>query len=130
MSSTKQPRGHSLKLYKHSVRLDIRKNCEWNLLPDELLDCTTVNNFKKKTRSSPLAQQGIQISRIASFPVYYIVFVHLDGDLKFKFKFNGPNNIANSNCAECWKVIYVKCVFAERIHRCQLLSECIDPANN
>jgi len=34
-----------------------------------------------------MAQQGIQINRIASFPVYYIVFVHLDGgDLKFKFK--------------------------------------------
>ena len=33
-----------------------------------------------------MAQQGIHINRIASFPVY-IVFVHLDGgDLKFKFK--------------------------------------------
>ena len=54
MSSSKQLRGHSLKLYKPSFRLDIRKYSfsqrvinEWNLLPDELLQCTTVNNFKK-----------------------------------------------------------------------------------
>ena len=38
-----------------------------------------------------IPQQGIQISRIASFPVYYIVFVHLDGgDLKFKFTDTAP----------------------------------------
>jgi len=55
MSSSKQLRGHSLKLYKPSFRLDIRKYFfsqrvinEWNLLPDELMECTTVNNFKKK----------------------------------------------------------------------------------
>ena len=54
-SSTKQLRGHSLKLYKRSVRLDIRKYSfsqrvinKWNLLPDELLECATSNNFKKK----------------------------------------------------------------------------------
>ena len=54
MSSSKQLRGHSLKLYKPSFRLDIRKYSfsqrvinEWNLLPDELLECKTVNNFKK-----------------------------------------------------------------------------------
>ena len=55
MSSTKQLRGHSWKLYKRSVRLDIIKYSfnqrvinQWNLLPDELLECETVDNFKKK----------------------------------------------------------------------------------
>jgi ribonucleases P/MRP protein subunit RPP40 len=55
MSSTAQLRGHHQKFYKHSVRLDIRKYSfsqrvinEWNLLPDEIFECTTVNNFKNQ----------------------------------------------------------------------------------
>ena len=48
-------RGHSQKLYKQSARLDVRKYSfsnrvinEWNLLPEELIECKTVNNFKRK----------------------------------------------------------------------------------
>ena len=55
MSSATQLRGHRQKFYKQSVRLDIRKYTfsqrvinEWNLLPDELIECATVNNFKKQ----------------------------------------------------------------------------------
>jgi hypothetical protein len=46
-------RGHSLKLFKKSVKLDIRKHFfsqriidEWNQLPKELIDSRTVSRFK------------------------------------------------------------------------------------
>ena len=48
-------RGHSLKLFKPQARLDIRKYCFshrvvdiWNALPQSLIDCSTLNNFKVK----------------------------------------------------------------------------------
>jgi len=67
MSSSKHLRGHSLKLYKPSFRLDIRKYSfsqrvinEWNLLPDELLECSTVNNFKKHLDSYLCNKRGFK----------------------------------------------------------------------
>jgi ribonuclease P/MRP protein subunit RPP40 len=48
-------RGHDLKLYKHSCRLDCRKYCFshrvveiWNILPDSAVTCITVNSFKNR----------------------------------------------------------------------------------
>jgi ribonuclease P/MRP protein subunit RPP40 len=48
-------RGHDLKLYKHSCRLDCRKYCFshrvveiWNKLPDSAVTCITVNSFKNR----------------------------------------------------------------------------------
>ena len=73
MSSSKQLTGHSLKLYKPSFRLDIRKYSfsqrvinEWNLLPDELMECTTVNNFKK--RLITFAKTGDSNKQTCFFP--------------------------------------------------------------
>ena len=48
-------RGHSLKLYKEQARLDVRKYFfsqrvvdTWNALPETVIGCTNVNNFKNK----------------------------------------------------------------------------------
>ena len=48
-------RGHSLKLYKEQARLDVRKYFfsqrvvdTWNALPEIVIECTNVNNFKNK----------------------------------------------------------------------------------
>ncbi len=48
-------RGHSLKLFKPQARLDIIKYSfsnrvvdNWNALPQTLMDCNTLNNFKSK----------------------------------------------------------------------------------
>jgi ribonuclease P/MRP protein subunit RPP40 len=48
-------RGHDLKLYKHSCRLDCRKYCFshrvveiWNKLLDSAVTCITVNSFKNR----------------------------------------------------------------------------------
>jgi hypothetical protein len=50
-----QLRGHRFKLFKRRFNLDVRKYSfsqriieEWNKLPEELIDCKTVSNFKKK----------------------------------------------------------------------------------
>jgi len=47
--------GHKLKIYKPQVHLDIRKYFfsikvleEWNSLPIALINCNTVESFKKK----------------------------------------------------------------------------------
>jgi len=46
--------GHKLKIYKPQVHLDIRKyffsigvTDHWNSLPVELINCNTVESFKK-----------------------------------------------------------------------------------
>ena len=48
-------RGHKLKIYKPQVHLGIRKYFfsirvigEWNSLPVELINCNTVESFKKR----------------------------------------------------------------------------------
>ena len=48
-------RGHKLKIYKPQVHLDIRKYFfsvrvieEWNTLSVELINCNTVESFKKR----------------------------------------------------------------------------------
>jgi hypothetical protein len=48
-------RGHDLKLYKHSCRLDCRKYCFshrvveiWNKLPESAVACIPVNSFKNR----------------------------------------------------------------------------------
>ena len=79
MSSTKQLRGHSLKLYKRyrfdSTSENIPSANESSTSGTYCLmsywNVQLSTTSRKKTRSSPSAQQGIQISRIASFPVYY-----------------------------------------------------------
>jgi hypothetical protein len=50
-----QLRGHRFKLFKQRFNLDVRKNNfsrriieECNKLPEELIDCKTLSNFKKK----------------------------------------------------------------------------------
>jgi ribonuclease P/MRP protein subunit RPP40 len=50
-----QLRGHRFKLFKRRFNSDVRKYSfsqriieEWNGLPEELIDCKTVSNLKKK----------------------------------------------------------------------------------
>jgi hypothetical protein len=54
-SDYRRTRGHKGKLYKNNCRLDVRKNFfsnrvvdMWNGLPDQLLECNSVNVFKRK----------------------------------------------------------------------------------
>jgi len=53
-------RGHSKKLFKRRMRLDIRKyvfgnrvNDKWNNLPQCCINCTTFNNFKSHIQKVP-----------------------------------------------------------------------------
>ena len=55
LAKTSQLRGHRLKLFRRRSTLDVRKYSfsqriidEWNKLPEELINCNTVSNFKKK----------------------------------------------------------------------------------
>ena len=48
-------RGHNMKLYKYRFSKDVAKFSfvnrvidEWNALPQEAIDCTSVNSFKNK----------------------------------------------------------------------------------
>ena len=59
-------RGHSEKLYKEACKLNIRKNYFsqrvvdiWNKLPQNIIDCTSVNNFKNKIDYYILSKSGI-----------------------------------------------------------------------
>jgi len=53
--TTTELRGHSLKLYKKSSRLELRKHVfsqrivdHWNKLPDDVVSAATISSFKKR----------------------------------------------------------------------------------
>ena len=54
-ATTTELRGHSLKLYKKSSRLELRKHVfsqrivdHWNKLPDDVVSAATISSFKKR----------------------------------------------------------------------------------
>jgi len=54
-ATTTELRGHSLKLYKKSSRLELRKHFfsqrivdQWNKLPDDVVSAATISSFKKR----------------------------------------------------------------------------------
>jgi len=56
-------RGHSMKLSKQRASLDVRKFFfsqhvvkEWNLLPQDVMDATSVNQFKNQPSGQVLAK--------------------------------------------------------------------------
>jgi len=64
-------KGHKLKIYKPQVHLDIRKYFfsirvieEWNSLPVELINCNTVESFKKRT-DCDFRNRGSDIHKLA-----------------------------------------------------------------
>ena len=55
-------RGHPLKIFKERSRTEVRKNYfsnrmvdKWNALPEEVVLAPSLNTFKRKLRSLPLA---------------------------------------------------------------------------
>jgi len=53
-ATTTELRGHSLKLYKKSARLELRKHFfsrtivdHWNKLPDDVVSAATISKFQK-----------------------------------------------------------------------------------
>ena len=54
-ATTTELRGHSLKLYKKSSRLELRKHSfsqrivdHWNKLPDDIVSAATISTFKRR----------------------------------------------------------------------------------
>jgi len=54
-ATTTELRGHSLKLYKKSSRLELRQHFfsqriadHWNKLPDDVVSAVTISSFKKR----------------------------------------------------------------------------------
>lgn len=70
LSDITHTRGHSMKIYKPNTRLEVRKHFftqrvidEWNNLPADVVQSSSVNEFKSKIEPMFLPIRGLYISR-------------------------------------------------------------------